>query len=132
MFVPNVLKKEEKMSDSGNLYAYIKLADSVAMEPEAIISHWTIYRATFSDGDISDHLVGLISGKSGRTTSAIKSFSEAGQIITTSGRVYTLYGPQGYSKDADYVWQEWKLNCQVVREINVSDHYEKQIKNIIN
>lgn len=31
------------MSDSGDLYAYIKLADSVAMEPEAIISHWTIY-----------------------------------------------------------------------------------------
>jgi len=51
--VPIVLKKEEKMSDSGNFYVYIKLVDSVAIEPEAIISHWAVYRATFYD-DVSD------------------------------------------------------------------------------
>ena len=131
--MPIVLKKEEKMSNSGNLYAYIKFADSVAIEPEALISHWTIYRATFDDGDISDHLVGLIAGKSGRTTSAIQTFrGELGQIITTSRRVYTLYGPPGFHEEADFVWQKWKLNCRVIKDVNVSDQYAKQIKNNIN
>lgn len=121
------------MSDSGNLYAYIKLADSVAIEPEALISHWTIYRTTFDDGDVSDHLVGLIAGKSGRTTSAIQSFSgESGQIITASGRVYTLYGSPGFHEEADFVWQKWKQNCRVIKDVNVSDQYAKQIKNNIN
>lgn len=121
------------MSDSENFFPFIKLANPVNIEPKATITNWTVHRATFADGDISDHLVGFIHGKSGRTTSAIQSFDgELAQITTFSGRKYTLYGPPGFTEDGNYVWKNWKLKCQVVEDLDVSDQYAQKIKNIIN
>ena len=133
MFVPIVFKKGEKMSDSIKLFAFIRPANSVSKEPEATMSNWTIHRVTFADGDISDHLVGFIHGKSGRTTSAIQSFNgELAQITTFSGRKYTLYGPPGFTEDGNYVWKNWKLKCRVIEDIDVSDQYVHKIKNLLN
>ncbi len=117
------------MTDPRNLYAFIKNADPVSVEPKAVVSHWTIYRVTFSDDDTSEHLVGLVYGKSGRTTSAIQTFDgELGQIITSSGRKYTLFGPPKFNIEADYVWKNWKLKCEVIKAVDISDLYAQKIR----
>ena len=121
------------MSDSENFFPFIKIANPVNIEPQATITNWSVHRVTFDDGDVSDHLVGFIHGKSGRVTSAIKSFDgNLRKIITQSGRIYTLVGTPGYSEDANYVWQNWKLKCRVIEDLDVSDEYAPKIRNIIN
>jgi len=121
------------MSDSENLFPFIRPANPVTLEPEATITCWSVHRATFDDGDVSDHLVGFIYGKSGRVTSAIKSFDgDLRKITTLSGRLYTLIGAPGYSEDANYVWQNWKLKCRVLEDLDVSDLYVHQINNLLN
>ncbi len=121
------------MSDSENFFPFIKLANPVNIEPKATITNWSVHRVTFDDGDVSDHLVGFIYGKRGRVTSAIQLFDDnLGKIVTLSGRIYTLIGTPGYSEDADYVWQNWKLKCRVIEDIDVSDQYAQKIRNIVN
>ena len=106
--------------------------ESVDKEPEANIVNWSVHAAKFSNGNKSHHLLGFVPYKAGRVTSAIYKFDPENQkIITASGRVYTLKGPPGLSDDAEYVWQNWKLMNSVVNDIDVTESYARQIKNLI-
>ena len=106
--------------------------ESVDKEPEASIINWSIRAAIFSNGDESHHLLGFVPKKAGRVTSAIYNFSPNLQrIITSSGRKYTLVGSPGTSDDAKYVWDRWKWMNSVVNDIDVTESYARQIKNLI-
>jgi len=121
------------MSKKIDLFASIRPANPVTHEPEATIYNWSIHRATYHDGDVTDHLMGSIVGKNGRVTSAVKWLNPVARtIITISGRVYQLSGSPGFSNEADFIWQTWKNKHDVINDEEVSIEYEKRITNIIN
>ncbi|MDI1279675.1 hypothetical protein [Methylobacter sp.] len=118
------------MSDAE--WPFIRRAESVKFYPTENIVTWSVREAIFFDGDISRHLVGFIPGRSGRVTSAIQKFCPITRKITTqSGRVYTLVGMPGSSRDGQYVWKYWSAGNFVIHDIDVTDEYTRQIKNLV-
>jgi hypothetical protein len=130
--VPIKSKIEETMSEHNNGSAFIRRTESVAMCPIENIVTWSIREAIFFNGDVSRHLIGFIPTRSGRVTSAIQRFCPDNKTITTqSGRVYTLIGMPGNSEDGEYVWRHWSAGNAVVHDVDVTDEYTKQIKNLV-
>ena len=120
------------MSENNNWWPYLRKVESVAIYPTENIVNWSVREAIFYDGDISRHLVGFVPGRTGRVTSAIQTFCPEKRTITTqSGRVYTLVGMPGCSDGGDYVWRCWSAGNAVVHDIDVTDEYAKQIKNLV-
>jgi hypothetical protein len=120
------------MSENNNWWPYLRKVESVAIYPTENIISWSVHEAIFFDGDKSRHLVGFVPSRSGRVTSAIQKFCPEKRTITTrSGRVYTLVGMPGCSDDGDYVWRCWSAGNAVVHDIDVTDEYAKQIKNLV-
>jgi hypothetical protein len=130
--VPSQLKKEKTMSGNNTGWPYVRRTESVAMCPIENIVNWSIREAIFFNGDVSRHLIGFIPTRSGRVTSAIQRFCLDNKTITTqSGRVYTLIGMPGNSEDGEYVWRYWSAGNAVVHDVDVTDEYTKQIKNLV-
>ncbi|MGZ3767139.1 MAG: hypothetical protein ACXVA2_20920 [Mucilaginibacter sp.] len=120
------------MSEIDNGWPHIRRVESVVIYPTENIISWSVREAIFIDGDKSRHLVGFIPSRSGRVTSAIQQFCPENRKITTqSGRVYTLVGMPGRTEDGDYVWKFWSAGNGVIHDINVTDEYTKQIKNLV-
>jgi hypothetical protein len=120
------------MSENDNWWPYLRRVESVVIYPTENIISWSVREAIFFDGDKSRHLVGFVPGRTGRVTSAIQQFSPEKRTITTrSGRVYTLVGMPGSSDGGDYVWRYWSARNAVVLDIDVTDEYAKQIKNLV-
>ncbi|MDI1278532.1 hypothetical protein [Methylobacter sp.] len=120
------------MSENDTGWPYIRRAESVAFYPTENIVSWSVREAIFYNGDMSRHLIGFIPGKSGRVTSAIQTFCPENRTITTqSGRVYTLKGMPGSSDDGQYVWKYWSAGNFVIHDIDVTDEYTRQIKNLV-
>lgn len=102
----------------------------VWQEPEESIVRWSVREVLCGDSsERTRHLVGYIARRgSGRVTSPIQSFDrDKMTIITRSGRVYRLEGQPGFNADAEYVWAHWKVLNDVQEEVDVTDHYQRQL-----
>lgn len=95
----------------------------VSEQPEVFLHSWRVFEVECErePGVLTRHFVGRI-GSSGRVSSAIQTFdSESGKGFTSSGRVYELVGPPGYSPDGLYVWGIWKDMNKVIKETDMSE-----------
>ncbi len=97
----------------------------VAVEPHTNIENWPIHKMTFPTLPKVDlHLVGDSSKTSGRITTEIKQFNpRKRQIITRSGRVFTLVGSASTSENAQYILNLWKKQNRVINDIDVTNDY---------
>jgi hypothetical protein len=76
----------------------------VTEEPEILLSQWVIKHMVEGDFFVGTHV-----GRSGRVSTAIKTFDKDKlRGVTASGRVYELVGPGGYSSNGEYVWGAYK------------------------
>jgi hypothetical protein len=84
-----------------------RVAD-VSAEPEMSISDWQILETQLG----SRHFVGCdVRNLTGRVSTAIQEFDPAVlRGVTSSGRVYQLVGPRGWSENGRYLWERW---CKV-------------------
>jgi hypothetical protein len=84
-----------------------RVAD-VSAEPEMSISDWQILETQLG----SRHFVGCdVRNLTGRVSTAIQEFDPAVlRGVTSSGRVYQLVGPSGWSENGRYLWERW---CKV-------------------
>jgi hypothetical protein len=98
---------------------------SVDIEPGVKIWDWSI-REIHASATLPStrHVVGVTRPDNGRTSSPIKSFNpQTGQVTTRSGRVYTLTGNTGSSRDSEYVWNQWSRMNEVTDWTDVSHEY---------
>ena len=95
-------------------------------DPATEIYAWSIKEVDWGGHrEITQHLVGYVAkNKRGRVTSAIKTFDQEKQVITTaSGRIYQLTGWSGWNPDAEYVWRQWAAFNQAPCECDVTHRY---------
>jgi hypothetical protein len=79
----------------------------VSVEPETVLTRWSLRQVIDLGGKRSRHLVGWADFE-GRVCSSIVSLDLASlHVITESGRLYHLAGPPGYDSDAEYVFARW-------------------------
>jgi len=102
----------------------------VAVEPHTNIENWSIHKMAFPTlPKVSLHLVGDSSKTNGRVTSEIKQFNPLKrQIITRSGRVYTLVGSAGTSENSQYILNLWKRKNDVINDIDVTHKFEQALR----
>lgn len=72
-------------------------------EPQIHLTDWSIKHTNDGDYFVGTH------NYAGRVSTRIVTFDEEAQKgVTTSGRVYQLYGAPGYSSDGEYTWGVYK------------------------
>lgn len=99
-----------------DIRANIWKAPSTDEQPLAVAERWTVMRATFANGDVSDHVVAYLGDEhSGRVSSAIQSFDPDKHVaVTRSGRQYKLpLDRHGFDPDGLYVWGAWATDNKV-------------------
>jgi hypothetical protein len=91
----------------------------VVEEPDISLRDWRIMETEREER----HFVGArVDDGIGRVSSAIVSFDAIRMTgITSSGRVYRLVGPPGWTGDADYVWSAWRQINRVSSYADVTD-----------
>ncbi|MDR7007029.1 hypothetical protein J2W46_003944 [Paraburkholderia strydomiana] len=77
----------------------------ISAQPELSISEWQILETQLG----SRHFVGTdVRDYTVRVSTAIQQFdSTVLRGVTSSGRVYQLVGPRGFSADGQYIWERW-------------------------
>ncbi len=102
----------------------------VDVEPQKLVSQWSVHRATPKNGQASVrfdlHFVGRdLRDWSGCVSSKIVSFDPKTMRGTTrSGRVYQLVGMPGHCSDGDYVLGNW-AHCNDVDVEDVTEEFMK-------
>jgi hypothetical protein len=104
-----------------SIYAVNPPGDS----PETIIC-WSVREVLCERSkERTRHVMGYMPmQREGRASSAIQAFDRDRMRITTrSGRIYQLEEPPGASRDAEYVWHQWKAVNKAADERDVTDQY---------
>jgi len=90
-----------------------------------IMTEWSIFDVTFSNGQQSCHLVGHVVSKSRRVSSAIKNFApETKTIITRNDQIYRLAGRPRTNYNGDDIWEKWRELHNVSTYQNITHEYE--------
>jgi hypothetical protein len=94
----------------------------VELEPNVILTQWSIRECDRIDGTRTRHLVGYDAyGREGRVSSTVVELNlEARTAKTKSGRIYGLKGDPGQHSDAEYVWQSWVRINKAKNDIDVT------------
>jgi len=75
--------------------------------------------------------LGSLSGMGCRVSTEIMQFSpKYKEIVTRSGRVYTLSG-QSFNNDGSEIWHKWKAIFHVLSYVDVTSEYEQKMKGTI-
>lgn len=95
--------------------------ESVEIQPTLYLSQWSVFQTEKGER----HLCGRDdSDYSGRVSQAIGSFDSISMTVqSSSGRMYVLSGPPGWSKDAEYVKSRWLRINNVVEYTDVTEEY---------
>lgn len=106
---------------------------SIVQTPEITLNSWRIFEVSGQiSPKITRHFVGYnIGEREGRVSSAIVTFDAAeAKGVTSSGRVYHLYGGAGFNPDAEYVWDHWKFLNQITSIEDVTEEIVQSIKEL--
>ncbi len=94
---------------------------SIEEAPVVALEAWGVFQTEKGER----HLFGRnMADYSGRVSQAIGMFDPATMTVrSSSGRVYVLQGPPGWSRDAEYVKNRWLNINNVVEYTDVTDDY---------
>ena len=79
-------------------------------EPALTLSGWAVFLVLVPGiGTPTTHVAGYHErGREGRVSSPIEKVDDEKRcVVTSSGRVYRLYGRPGLGSEASYVWARW-------------------------
>lgn len=97
-------------------------------EPKTKLTHWRVYSVPTKGDHPTLHFVGN-AGYEGRVSSPIVSYDpKIKQGVSSSGRVYELYGNPGYNSNAMHVWGAWLSLCGIEKYDDYTPKYSKEFK----
>ena len=114
---------------SDKLPNYMWHPPPVEVEPRTLLSQWRVYQVDmdFDGAGMSNHLIGVTRGGSGRVSSPVQEFDHATQCaVTRSGRIYELVGPSGTSSNATFVWTYWLVRNNILEYTEITQDYEPE------